>query len=650
MGPSLIHDYGIIGNGRSAALVSRSGSIDWLCWPRFDSPSLFAALLDQGRGGHFLIAPTSPSSTTRAYADDTNVLVTTFATAGGEVRVTDLMPVLSEEDKTTTLVPEHEILRICECTRGDVEMQVEFRPRPDYARRSVPVRATRHLGFRIEDGPRLITLRGDRPLAQVGSGDVEGRFPLRAGERATFSLTFDHAGPAVLPPLGAAPLAVRRTLDWWRDWAGKCTYDGPYRQAVIRSVLVLKLLDYAPSGAIVAAPTTSLPERVGGDLNWDYRFCWVRDAALTVASLSDLGYHEEASAFFDWLLHSTRLTRPALRVLYDVYGGVPAKEETLDHLQGHLGSRPVRIRNAAAGQLQLDGYGELVETVAEMSRRGRRLARETQAMMRQMGEFVCAHWREPDQGIWEIREPARPHTYSRVMCWGALDELLLLHRAGVIERLPAAHFERERDAIREQIEHDGFNPKIGEIGSYTDVLGGDTVDASLLLLGRYGYLSPTDARMRSSYRVIIERLRAAPGLIYRNEASVPMAEGAFGICSGWVTEHLAAGGGSLAEAEGWFRQFLGYANDLGLFAEEVDPATGAALGNFPQAFSHVGLISAALAIEARRREEMWTGCEARAALAAAAAAREEPASFARRASSREGSGTLPGFPRTRSPA
>jgi GH15 family glucan-1,4-alpha-glucosidase len=621
MGPAHIHDYGIIGNGRSAALVSLSGSIDWLCWPRFDSPSLFAALLDPERGGHFLIAPAAPFAATRAYADDSNVLVTTFTTADGEVRVTDLMPVLSESEKATTLFPEHEILRICECVRGDVELRVEFRSRPDYGRRSVPIRATRNLGFRIEDGPRLTTLRCDRPLAQIGAEDIEGRLPLRAGERATFSLSFDHHGPAVLSPLDAAPLAVQRTLAWWRDWIGKCNYDGPYREAVVRSVLVLKLLAYAPSGAIVAAPTTSLPERIGGDLNWDYRFCWVRDAALTVSSLSDLGYEDEASAFFDWLLHSTRLTRPALRVLYDVYGGVPEDEETLDHLQGHLGSRPVRIRNAAAGQLQLDGYGELVEAVAEMCRRGRRLARETQAMMRQLGEFVCDHWRDPDQGIWEPREPPSPHTYSRVMCWAALDRLLQLHRSGFIERLPADRFERERDAIRAQVEHDGFNPTIG---SYTDVLGGDTVDASLLLLDRYGYLSATDARMRDSHRVIMERLRAAPGLIYRNEASVPRAsaaptaEGAFGICSTWVTENLAAGGGSLAEAEGWFRQFLGYANDLGLFAEEIDPATGAALGNFPQAYSHVGLISAALAIEARRREDLWTGREQRASAAAEA--------------------------------
>jgi len=604
MGPALIQDYGIIGNCRSAALVDRSGSIDWLCWPRFDSPSLLAALLDRDRGGHFRIAPTEPFTATRAYADDSNVLVTRFQTAGGEARLIDLMPVMSEEEKTTTLFPEHEILRVCEGVRGTVELAVDFRPRPDYARRVIPIRATPHLGFRVEDARRLYTLRADRPLALVAPDRVEGRFTLGAGERATVSLTFDHDGPAVLPPLSEATRAVERTTAWWRQWAGRCAYDGPYRAAVVRSVLVLKLLNYAPSGAIVAAPTTSLPERIGGDMNWDYRFCWVRDAALTVASLSDLGYDDEASAFFDWLLHSTRVTRPALRVLYDVHGGVPAAEATLDHLAGHFGSRPVRIRNAAAGQLQLDGYGELVEAVAEMCRRGRRLARETQSMLRQIGQFVCDNWRRPDQGIWEPREPPSRHTYSLVMCWVVLDRLLQLERAGFIRRLPVDRLQRECAAIRADVDREAFNLALG---SYTDVLRGTAVDASLLLLDRYGYVPTTDPRMRGTYRLIMDRLRAAPGLIYRNEPGIAAAEGAFGICSAWVTEHLAAGGGALAEAEGWFRQFLAYGNDLGLFAEEIDPVTGAALGNFPQAFSHVGLIGAALAIEARRRVETWQG-------------------------------------------
>ena len=313
---------------------------------------------------------------------------------------------------------------------------------------------------------------------------------------------------------------MQRTIAWWQRWAARCNYDGPYREAVVRSVLVLKLLDYAPSGAIVAAPTTSLPERIGGDLNWDYRFCWVRDAALTVSSLSDLGYDDEATAFFDWLLHSTRLTRPALRVLYDVYGGVPEAEETLDHLQGHLGSRPVRIRNAAAGQLQLDGYGELVEAVAEMCRRGRSLARETQAMLRQLGDFVCDHWRDPDQGIWEPREPPSRHTYSRVMCWVALDRLLQLHRAGFIRRLPADRFERERDAIRAEVEREGFN---ATLDSYTRRAGrrqGRRQPAAARPLRLRAAGRPAHARQLSADHGAAPR-RAGPGVSRRKPARPP---------------------------------------------------------------------------------------------------------------------------------
>ena len=462
MGPELIQDYGIIGNGRSAALVGRSGSIDWLCWPRFDSPSLFAALLDRERGGHFEIAPAEPFTATRAYAHDSNVLVTTFTTRGGEVRLTDLMPVLSEEDKTTTLFPEHEILRICECVarrRRDAR-RVPAPPRLRAPRpfRSAPP-ATSGSGSRTDRGSTRCAPIGRSPRSPPS--DVEGRFPLRAGERATFSLSFDHAGPAVLPPLGdGAAVTVQRTLGVVaRLGRHAAPTTGPTAQAVIRSVLVLKLLDYAPSGAIVAAPTTSLPERdrrrsqLGLPL-----LLGARRGADGVSSLSDLGYEEEASAFFDWLLHSTRLTRPALRVLYDVYGGVPDG--------GGDARSPAGVPRIASGAHPQRAPRASCSSTATASwwRRSRRcagaaaaLARETQTMMRQLGDFVCDHWRDPDQGIWEPREPPSRHTYSRVMCWVALDRLLQLHRSGFIRRLPADRFERERDAIRAEVEREGFN-------------------------------------------------------------------------------------------------------------------------------------------------------------------------------------------------
>jgi GH15 family glucan-1,4-alpha-glucosidase len=595
-----IQDYALIGNGRSLALVSHLGSIDWLCWPRPDSASLFAALLSP-EGGRWRIAPTGAFRARREYAEDSNVLVTTFETAGGRVTLTDLMPVFSEEEKNKILVPEHEILRLVECLEGEVELEVQFQPRPDYGRRLLPFRSTRALGIRLEDGPHLYALRSDIELEVDINSSVSGRFRLRAGERRHFSLTYDVEGPAVLPPLAESSAeAIQRTGRWWRTWAKRCSYQGPYRRQVIRSLLALKLLSFAPSGAIIAAPTTSLPERLGGDLNWDYRFCWLRDASLTVRALLDLGYEDDAEAFVSWLLHSTRLTRPELRVLYDVYGGLPKNEEILPHLGGYQGARPVRIRNAAAGQLQLDVYGEVIDAVAQRCRTGARLDRETQRMLRDFGQYVCESWRRPDHGIWEPRHALEHHTHSRVLCWVALDRLLELHRMGALKRIPAGQFEENRRLLRQDIEEHGWN---SALRSYTQVLGGSTVDASLLLLSWYGFADASQPRMRDTFRRIRERLEAAPGLFYRYEESRSTGEGAFGICGFWAAEFLARGGGTLEEAERCFEQLLSYANDVGLFAEEVDPATGAPLGNFPQAFTHVGLVSAALALEERRPEE-----------------------------------------------
>jgi GH15 family glucan-1,4-alpha-glucosidase len=600
MSLSPIQDYAIVGDSRSAALVSSSGSIDWLCWPRFESASLFAAILDPVAGGSWRIGPAGrASSTRRRYVEDSNVLITEFQTSGGLVRLTDLMPVFSEEEKKTMLVPEHEILRLVECVDGGAEIEARFEPRPDYGRRAVRLRSSPALGIRVEDGSHLYTLRSEVPLELRGDSTVVSHFRLRSGERRRFSLAYDTLGPAVLPPLGAhADEAVARTVRIWQQWADRCGYDGPYRDPVVRSLLVLKLLAFAPSGAIVAAPTTSLPERVGFDLNWDYRFCWVRDASLTVHELLALGYADEAAAFAGWLLHSTRLTRPRLSVLYDVYGGVPEHEEVLPHLEGHRGSRPVRIGNAAARQTQLDVYGEVIDAVTQICRPGATLDGESRRMLRHFGKFVCENWRQPDQGIWEPRGEPQHHTHSRVLCWTALDRLLELHRLGRLEGIPAAEFEENRRAIRRDVEERSWN---ASLNSYTQVQGGNTVDASLLLLGWHGFEAMSGTRMRGTFQKIRERLQAAPGLLYRNEESLLSGEGAFGICSFWAAEYLARGGGSLDEAQDWFEKLLPYANDVGLLAEEIDPRTGEALGNFPQAFTHVGLISAALAMEERRK-------------------------------------------------
>lgn len=591
-----ISDYGIIGDCRSAALVSRDGSIDWLCWPRFDSDSIFGALLDDA-AGRFRIAPTTPFRTERWYLSDTNVLQTRFVTEAGSLLMTDLMPVVSEADKRRQLVPEHEILRIVECERGQIEVVTEFEPRPGFARAACRWRAIGQFGLRVERGCEVLTLRCDRPLALPADGRAVFRTQLRAGERLQYSLCYAGEWPAVLPPLGRRTYdAIERSIAWWREWAAGLHYAGPHRDAVVRSALALRLLFYAPSGAVIAAPTTSLPERLGGDLNWDYRFCWLRDAALTVRALFGLGCVGEAEAFVTWLLHTTRLTQPELRVLYDVYGNRPLQERVLERLDGFRGSRPVRIGNAATGQFQLDVYGEVIDAATHFTHHGGTFDPDTERMLAAFGEYVCRHWDQPDEGIWEPRSGRAHNTHSRVLCWTALDRLLELHDNGLLRTGPIDKFRENRELIRRDVHDRAWNP---ELQSYVAHLDGDRLDASLLLMPWYGFEDPRSSRMRKTYACIRERLGAGDVLLYRNREPDLEGEGTFGICSFWGVEYLALGGGSVEQACAAFERMCGYANDLGLFAEEIDPTTGEALGNFPQAFTHVGLINAALTLTDR---------------------------------------------------
>ncbi|HVL69367.1 MAG TPA: glycoside hydrolase family 15 protein [Vicinamibacterales bacterium] len=593
--PPPIADYAVIGDCRSAALISREGSIDWLCLPRFDSPSVFASILDPDRGGRFLIRPTGPSTVVRRYIEDTNVLETTFTTASGVLRTTDVMPVDSEAAKARELWPDHEILRRIECLAGEVQVQVLFAPRFEYGRIPPRIDSRRAGLFYCEHGARELSLATDMPLAAgAEQRTLAGAERLTAGGRRYFSMTYAHAMPGVLAPLGAeADRRIERSIAWWQEWAAACRYQGPYRQAVMRSALVLKLLSYSPSGAIIAAPTTSLPEKIGGVRNWDYRYCWLRDASLTLRALCDLGFEVEAESFLSWLLHATHLTWPRVRMVYGVFGESKLAERELTSLSGYQDSRRVRIGNLAAEQLQLDTYGELLESAFVWLSRGGTLDRASRSNLVELGRAVCQHWREPDDGIWERRAGRRHHTHSKVMCWLALDRLLKLHASGHL-RVPEQDFSRERDALRVEIEGRGFN---GRLGSYVSAFDGDEVDASLLVLPLHGYTAADSSRMRSTCDRIRECLGVDSLLFrYRESDGLPAGEGAFGICGFWETECRVLQN-RRAAAGRQFEDLLGMANDLGLFAEEIDPHTHAALGNFPQALTHVGLINAALTLE-----------------------------------------------------
>jgi GH15 family glucan-1,4-alpha-glucosidase len=599
-----IGDYGLIGDCRAAGLISRDGSLDWLCFPRFDSPSIFGALLDRKSGGRFRIRPTGTFESGRRYAPDTNILETTFRTSTGSFVLRDLMPVSSEAEKRSELAPDHQVLREVEGLDGEVEVEVFYEPRPDYGRSRPRLEDRGQLGLWTDANRAALVLRSELDVRPTRDGQAaRGVAVIRAGERKYLSFSYAEEAPQVVPPLGEVARArVERSARWWREWASRCTYTGPYREAVVRSALVLKLMAYAPSGAVVAAPTTSLPEQLGGVRNWDYRYCWLRDASFTLRALFALGYQEEAEAFLQWMLHATRLTWPELQVVYDVFGESNLPELELPHLHGYAGSKPVRIGNDAHGQLQLDVYGEVIDAVSRFARRGGRFDRDTVKLLDGLGHTVCKRWREPDEGIWEGRSGRFHHTHSKVLCWVALDRLIQMHEAGQL-RVSVNEYRATCEAIRAEIEARGYNE---DLASYTRTFDGDEMDASLLVLPLYRYVDGQHPRMQSTCARITEKLERQ-GLIYRYQADtndgLPPGEGAFGICSFWWVECLALSGNVEGGIEA-FERLLTFGNDLGLFAEETDPGSGAALGNFPQAFTHIGLINAALTLASLKPEPL----------------------------------------------
>src|SRR5579864_2742676 len=598
-----IADYGIIGDCRSAALVSKDGSLEWLCWPRFDSASVFAALLDRERGGFWKISPIQPFSVSREYVANTNVLQTRFTTARGRALLTDLMPVR----QNSTLVPDHEIIRHLACEFGEMEVEIVWAPSPEYGEQVPMLRQFGKLGLRVDCGRGVYWLRSSVPL-KVNDTSASARISLRGGDDLCFSLSYSENAPAVLPPFDALPDRIEQCVQWWQDWTAQAQYDGDFRDEVIRSALTLKLLCFSLSGAIVAAPTASLPERIGGNLNWDYRYCWLRDSSLTIRALLELGYWEEATQFLDWMLHATRLTQPELRILYTVFGNPAPKERKSNLLRGYKGSSPVRIGNAARDQLQLDVYGEVIDAAAQFAFRGGTLDRETQKVLVGLGNYVVKHWCLPDEGIWEPRTGRRHHTHSRLLCWVALDRLVRLCEQGKLKGINLEEYLKNCEAIQREITSRCWNQKLQ---SYVSELDGDQLDASLLLMCWYGFEKADSPRMRSSYQAIRRQLGTGEGLLYRYNSDAQ--EGTFAICSFWEAEYLALGGGTIKESESLIRSLLKYKNDLGLYGEEIDAKTGETLGNFPQAFTHVGLIGAALSLVQRQKGEQQLGHRAESA-------------------------------------
>lgn len=589
---SAIGDYAIIGDCRSAALISRRGALDWLCLPHFSSPAIFGALLDQERGGRFQIYPSVPTRETRRYLPGTNVLETTYRTRDGSVRLLDLMSIPSERG----LQPSCEVLRLVEGIDGTVPVRVEVDLQPNYGQEIPRLQRRGRTTWAWTWSKECVHLVTDMSLQPHGTR-LFGEHVVTAGQRLWSSLSHVKGDIGVIPSLGdTAQKCFDSTSQWWLTWSARARYSGPHRDAVVRSALTLKLLTYALSGAVIAAPSTSLPEAIGADRNWDYRYCWLRDAALTMRAFVGLGYLDEARAFLDWMLHATRLTWPQLQVLYDVYGQTRLPEVELRHWRGFGDSRPVRIGNGASAQRQLDIYGAVCYAAREFVGATGSLERDEARLLRGFGEAVCRLWEEPDHSIWEIRGEPRQYTFSKVMCWTALDALLSLSVQGKL-KAPAS-FEATRTALRHLIETRGYNHRID---SYVAVLDGASVDASLLLMGCLDYLDPREVRMRATLSRIQQRL-SRNGLLFRYERGqdgISVTEGAFGICSFWAIENLAKRGDGEA-AQRSFEHVLGFANDLGLFAEEIDADSGAHLGNFPQAYTHVGLINAALALVRER--------------------------------------------------
>jgi GH15 family glucan-1,4-alpha-glucosidase len=606
-----IEDYGLIGNMHTAALVGRNGSIDWLCWPRFDAPSVFGRILDDD-AGHFRIAPASDGVAQRqVYWPDTNVLITRFVSDEGLAEVIDYMPVGLPDDHPAA----GSLVRRVEMVRGRMSLRMECRPSFDYARAQHEVHATLS-GATFQSPTHSLGLAATIPFEIDGSG-VATTFTLDPGDRVAFAL--DDPGSALMRPdafsLEREASLLDTTLDDWHRWLSQCTYEGRWREEVYRSALALKLLTYEPTGAIVAAPTTSLPESIGGVRNWDYRYTWIRDAAFTVYALLRIGFTDEAAAFIDWLEARCQDCSDAegLHIMYDVDGNACMPETTLDHLSGHRDSAPVRIGNAAADQFQLDIYGELMDAVYLANKYHAPISYDFWTTLRGLLNYVCDHWDDPDDGIWEVRSGREHFVYSKLMCWVALDRGLRLAN----KRSFPADRERwidTRDAIYHNVMEHGWSD---ERQAFVQHYDSEALDASALIMPLVFFMAPNDPRMRSTLEAMMQSpddggLRAG-SLVYRYDQTrvddgLPGHEGTFNMCTFWLVEALTRAGrtdpDALNTARLTFEKMLGYSNHLHLFAEETG-SCGEALGNFPQAFTHLSLISAAYNLDRTLNDETY---------------------------------------------
>lgn len=588
-GYNRLENYGVIGNLDTCALVGNDGSVDWCCFPHIESSSVFAKILDSQKGGHFAVRPSGTYESKQAYQERTNVLEVVFETSTGRATLTDFMP-LKGRNRDANL--HQAIYRKVTCDRGSVSFKVDFRPRFDYAR----AEAT------IEVAPDGVVAAGDNKKLflnvpfelEINGDNASGSFRVSQGETVWLILQYEHQIPM-------SPEACQTKLDdtagFWSDWGhsceeSKCVFGGPWHELVVRSSLVLKLLTHGETGAISAALTTSLPEEIGGVRNWDYRFSWIRDAAFTVQALYNLGFARETGKYLEWLTGICQTKEPKdIKILYGLHGGTDHKEEELPHFAGYLNSRPVRIGNSAAGQRQLDIYGELVNAIYETTRYGEDVKSNVWEFVRGIVDYVGEVWKTTDQGIWEVRSEPRHFTYSKLMCWVALDRGIKVAERNQFQA-PIDRWQRLRKEISDSILERGFDE---DLNSFVQAFDSTALDATSLLIPMVGFLPFDDRRVQGTIDATLKRLVDTRGLVYRYRShdGLPGAEGTFVLCSFWMVDALALSG-RYGEAEAIFKGVLKHISPLGLFSEEIETETGLLIGNFPQAFSHIGLINAAL--------------------------------------------------------